>query len=208
MNLQEKWKQECISHAKERFKNFRADFRDYVDFQTLDWRHESGRSDCHVHYIFDTKQQYMYISGDLGSACFYLTWQPTFKNMHNKIHQIEYVMGKIECSTDEYIYPEEMVKAELHDNYDCFMPDPDDYEKTEYYEDALQEWNKALEQVIYHTGYHSGFDQDSEAIEALEKIDEEWWDRNDFGKTISQRVYLWFMGLQMAWEEVRSDNDN
>ena len=66
--MDSKWREKQIKHARERFKDFVADFNDYGDIQTLDWRHKDGGSDYHVHYIFDTKQQYMHISGDLGSA--------------------------------------------------------------------------------------------------------------------------------------------
>ena len=35
-----KWREEQIKHAREHFKDFVADFNDYGDIQTLDWRHK------------------------------------------------------------------------------------------------------------------------------------------------------------------------
>ena len=129
--MDSKWREKQIKHARERFKDFVADFNDYGDIQTLDWRHKDGGSDYHVHYIFDTKQQYMHISGDLGSACFYLTWEPTFENMRNRIRAPWYIIGKLECSTDKYAYPDEYVRSEIEEYYKDWAPARDDYDEGE-----------------------------------------------------------------------------
>ncbi len=122
--------------------------------------------------------------------------------LRDKNNQIGYIIGKMECSTDKYVYPIEMVEAELHDRYDCIKPNPDDFEEPEDYEEKLEEWELALSLYAEHTDHYNGFDADSEALQALEKIDEEWWDHRSIGAAINPRVYAWFVGLRMAWEQL------
>lgn len=202
------WAEKQIRNAKKHFKNFRAEFKDYGDLQTLDWRDENGSSNYHVHYIFDTKQSYMHISGDLGSACFYLTWEPTFENTHTKLHSLEYIAGKIECSTDKYVYPEEYVRADIEDYYKDCMPqreDKEEYEDDWQYEDAVDEFKEIIESYINAHDYHRGFNAaDCDKFEQLEELDCEWWEHN-FGEVLAPRLYCWFVGLEMAWEQIEAE---
>lgn len=202
--MDSKWREKQIKHARERFKDFVADFNDYGDIQTLDWRHKDGGSDYHVHYIFDTKQQYMHISGDLGSACFYLTWEPTFENMRNRIRDPWYIIGKLECSTDKYAYPDEYVRSEIEEYYKDWAPARDDYDEGEdgheqYLEDKEEFW-ETIESFIQAHDRHYGFQEaNCDRFDELQEIDGEWYE-HEFGRCISTRVYCWLVGLEMAWE--------
>lgn len=200
--MEAKWEEKQIAYARERFSEFVANFKDYGDLQTLDWRHKSGESNYHVHYIFDTKQQCMHISGDLGSACFWLTWEPTFANMHHRIRDPWYIVGKLECSADKYVYPPEYVKAEIEDWYKDCEPQVEHYGDYELYLEELEEYEEAIEAFISAHDYHEGFQYAlCEKMNAIEELDGEWYEHN-FGRCISTRVYCWLVGLEMAWEQL------
>lgn len=200
--MNQKWMEKQIRHARDKFKNFRADFKDYGDLQTLEWRDRSGSSHYHIHYIFDIKQQHMHVSGDLGSACFCLTWEPTFANMCNVIRDPQYITGKIECSTDKFVYPEEYVRAEVEEYYKDSEPKQYDYNDCEQYLEELEEFKETIESIISSHDYYKGFQSGAcEKMEEVESLDPEWYEHN-FGQCISTRVYCWLVGLQMAWEQV------
>ena len=202
--MDSKRREEQIKHAREHFKNFHAEFKYYGDLQTLDWKDKSGSNYYHVHYIFDTKQKYMHVSGDLGAACFFLTWEPNLRNMSNMINNPQYIIGKMECATDKFVYPEDTVRADIEEYYADCRPERKFYEDEQEYEEALKEYNEFINDFIEAHDYHNGFCSDNyDIVKKIEKFDPEWYE-HDFGRCISTRVYCWLVGLQMAWEQVKA----
>lgn len=208
--MDSKWRKKQIMQARKNFKDFHAEFKDYGELQTLDWRHKCGSNNYHVHYIFDTKQQYMHVSGDLGSASFCLTWEPTLQNMSNRINDPWYIIEKMECATDDFVYPEEYVRADIEKRYKDLVPQRDDYPEDENgrkkYEYDLEEFTETIESFIDAHDYHHGFcAYEFDRLEELQDLDLEWYEGNH-GRCISPRVYFWLVGLQMAWEQVKQEN--
>ena len=194
--------EQCKS-AREHFKDFVADFKDYGDLQTLDWRNKDGSSNYHVHYIFDTKQRYLHISGDLGSAAFYLSWEPTFENV-TSTKDINYLARKIECTTDKWVYSEELASEEIDEYMEDIKPERDDFEDESEYLSEKEDFEDYVEKLKESFDYHRGLVvDDADLMEWMEHtFDFEFYEQN-FGRVLAPRIYLWFMGLELAWEQIQ-----
>lgn len=201
--IKEDWENSQIAHAKRRFRDFLPDFKDYKDIQTLNWKHWDGSSNYNIRYIFDIKQRYMHISGDFGTASFLLSWEPTFKNTYNLISDPSYFIKKMECSTDNYVYPQQLVKFEVETYYNDFKPNKEEYDydcQSEYEQDYM-DFIEVIESFILAHDYHKGFvARDCEYLQDLEEMDPDYY-KHEFGKCISPRVYYWLVGLEMAYEK-------
>ena len=195
------WKEKQITNAKREFKDFIVEFKDYKDLQTIDWRNKNGSNNYHIHYILDIKQQYMHISGDLGSACFCLTWQPCFENVHSLLRDPGYILGKMECATDKYVYPEEYVRAEIEEYYAESRPQRENFDDEEEFWEETEKFENTVNDFINAHDYKNGFMPfASDCFEDIEELDPEWYEHN-FGCCVAPRVYLWLVGLEMAYEQ-------
>ena len=91
-----------IDHAREKFADFTATFKQFDGISTLDWRHKNGSFDYYMRVIFDEDRECMYISGDLGDAVFQFTEKAMIERI-SRYSSFYYFMEKMQCSSDEYI---------------------------------------------------------------------------------------------------------
>ncbi len=160
-------------------------------YTIIDWRKGNGGSDYYVNYIIDKKRGYLIISGDLGECI--ATWysRNTVHNIAGYVRNISYFIEKIKCSSDCYIYDEEKIIDAVR------------LELRKAGVTRLNDWEKFKEEVYEYTT-DSGFIPHGHARDFLDaNLGEDWWDgSNKWGRSVSQRVYLWAAGLNMAVDQL------
>lgn len=191
MILMNDYKEAQIKHAKSHFANHRAKLKRHGEITTLDWRNENGSYEYYVHYVFDGCL--LYISGDLGSAVVRLSEEATLKHLAS-FNSIDYFVKKIECSTNKYVFNERIAKAELLEQ--LFPNDEDNPELL-----APDLIDDLLEYYFMSSGFE---DVPSDLIEQVEELDPDYWEWfGSCGEVVDTRIFLWLVGLQMAWEQVK-----
>lgn len=187
------YREKQIEHAKLHFSNHKAEIKEHGGITVLNWRNRNGSSDCYVHYVFDGC--FLYISGDLGSAVVHLTEKATLKALSRYINMVDYFVEKIECSTNKYEYDEKIAREELKEH---LFPDEDDEEPELLDPDLI---DNLLEYYFMSSGFE---DVPSDLIEQVEELDPDYWEWfGSCGEVVNTRVFLWLVGLQMAWEQVK-----
>jgi len=189
-----------IAHAFEAFKNHKATFSDFSNIQVLDWS-EPGTVHYRVRYVFDLNGGRIYISGDLGAAVVNPTWYPTFAATYHSVADREnpidvnegYFLQKVEATSDRYVYDKDA--AELCVKENC---------------PGIENEEDALETVM--DGFHDDWGLlhiSDKAREILADYDEDYWEWiEDAGRSIDGRVYLWLVGLKMAWNQLNGKGEN
>lgn len=161
-------------------------------FTIIDWRKASGDSDFYVNYIIDKKRGSLIISGDLGECI--ATWYSsnTVRNIAGYVRDIGYFIEKIRCSSDCYIYDDEEIIKDIEHELS---------EAGAEYSDG--DWEEFKDAVFEYTT-ENGFIPHGNARDFLDThLGEDWWDDASYwGRSISQRVYLWAAGLNMAVDQL------
>ena len=194
-------KAERIAHAFEAFSEHKAEFMPtFGSIQILDWR-KPGTIHYWVRYVFDLDAQRIYISGDLGSAVVHPTWRATFEATYRNVAEREdpndvnegYFLQKVEATSDRYVYDKD--EAEQYVKERC---------------PGIVEEEDALETVMngFHDDYglaHLG----DKARKILSDYDEDYWEWiEDAGRSVDGRVYLWLVGLKLAWKQLHEKGNN
>lgn len=188
-----------IKRAQNSFRNHKAKFEQFDGISILDWRNIDGSSNYYVHYVFDEEKGCLYITGDLGSAVVRLTERATLESLSSYINSVDYFLGKIQCSTDKYVYNEELARNQLKQR--LIIPDE------EYEDERLEELQELISDTLECFEELSGFNLSDDVEERLSKEDADYWEWiYDIGKTVDIRVILWLVGLEMAHKQV-SDTD-
>lgn len=184
-----------IEHAKRRFRNHKAKFKQFDGISTLDWRNKDGSSNYYVRYVFDEGKNCLYITGDLGSAVVRLTEIATLESLSSYINSVDYFLGKIQCSTDKYAYDEELARDQMKQ---CLISHDEEYE-----DERLEELQEIISDTLECFEESSGFNLSDDVEEHLSKEDADYWDWiYDIGKEVDIRVILWLVGLEMAYDQI------
>ena len=186
------------------FKDHVAELKDFGDIKVLDWR-KPGTINFYVRYVFDGCR--MYVSGDLGSAVFVLTWKADVHSF-NDIN-IEYFVSKMEvgekkewssCAAEDKLNE---WKEEIIENYEFKT----DEEKEEFEDlaknliDAASECSSA-EQWVWEC-------VDGEYNDEISNFDVDYWEwMYEIGDVISRRAYAFLTGLKMASEQLKNKGDS
>lgn len=188
--------------ARKTFRNHKATtVRKDDDFLIVDWRRASGSVAYYVRYILDVKRGTLIISGDLGDciACWYNEVPPSY--MAGYLNDIHYFMSKFQCSSDRYTYDWDDIESDLKLIKQTYLNDIDSYDfSKKVIEKDFEEMQSIMENAELDERTH----YPNDLIELMEKYDCDWWE-SDFarvGKRIDQRVILWAVGYQMAWEQI------
>jgi|GEM_PF-1194943 len=176
------------------FKNHKATLTTMGNLQVLEWK-EPGTSIYSCRYVFDGNR--MYISGDIGSAVFDLTWKADVHSF-NKL-SIGYFESKMDAfSDDRRDFSSEKAVKRLREWLTDIKYDGIDYdheEMKELFENARfgsykWEW---IETIHLHE-------------EFIRQLDPDFWEwMSSIGDEIPARVYGYLMGLQMGSEQLRSE---
>lgn len=183
------------------FKDHKATITKLSDrITTIDWKRD-GSGFYAVRYVFDGDK--LYITGDIGQALYWLTWQGTaasFKDVH-----FGYFNEKRECSS----------RSPFEYNSDAFDKEVDEYMKeiefglteteSSMYEEMFQEMKSIMEQYSHNPEVQSFvmFNAciDYENADKLD-IDTEQADfLSKFGRVSSMSHLAYLEGLKMIAEQ-------
>lgn len=188
---------------RERFKDHKATvFLENEDFLILDWRNKDGNGDYSVRYIVDCQKGNLLISGDLGYCIASWFNKVSPDNIARYVNDIQYFMGKFQCSSDKYDYRWEDIKSDLESIKEEYLEEHESYGESAYeIEEDFSEMLHLCEEMTF--GENVPYPDDF--VELAEKYADPWWESEfaDIGKRISGRVYLWAVGYQMALKQIR-----
>lgn len=168
----------------------------------IDWRRADGSGNYYVNYIVDKARGSLIVSGDLGDsiATWYNSLDPA--ELKNYIHNdVNYYIGKIQCSSDLYDCDEEDVVEEIKRQLDA--SEVLEYiEESNRFDDEDEFW-EFVEDEVSDGVYRDMFIPSQELRDVIEEIECdscEWL--GDCGKSINVRVYLWAEGFYMACDQL------
>lgn len=189
--------------AKKRFENHVATEVLKTDkVLIIDWREKSGSNNYFIRYILDSEMGELHVSGDLGYSVASWGNEVTFENMSRYVSDVGYYLGKLKATSDKFTYRPEDIAEDLEKLKEEFKEDIDEED-----EEAFEEFNEDFEEiqrffddmnVTEHMSYPS------DIIDIFQKYSCCWWESgfSDIGERIDQRVYLWSVGLRMAYDSL------
>lgn len=195
-----------LQRLRNEFANHRAMvLHDDENFLVLKWQDKNGSGNYVVKYIVDKAWGTLYIDGDLGCAvaCWYgkVTTENIFDYINTK--SIGYFVSKIQCSTDKYSYDDEDVKEDVASVLQEILSE-DDYTDSEI-EKIKEDFDSIEEMLLDMEDRRVNFSQ--ELIDLISKYNAEWWESSllHAGRRINDRVYLWSIGFEMAYNDAFSE---
>ena len=181
-------REQKIAHAYKAFAEHKAELKVSGNMQIVDWR-KPGTGCYRVRYVFDQEGGRIYISGDLGEAVVQPTWLATPGTTYNTVCggdivvNERYFLEKVKASSDKYEYDYDEAEKVVREN--CPGIEEDDLEIV--MSDFDERWG------LRHI--------ESEARDILEGFDRDYWEWfATAGQSVDGRIYLWLVGLKMAWE--------
>lgn len=195
-----------LQRLRNDFANHKATvLHDDEKLLAIEWRNKNGSSAYAVKYIVDKVCGTLFIEGDLGFAvaCWY--GRVTTENILNYINtkSIGYFVSKIQCSTDKYSYDDEDVKEDVASVLQEILSE-DDYTDSEI-EKIKDDFDSIEEMLLDMEDRRVNFSQ--ELIDLISKYNAEWWESSllHAGRRINDRVYLWSIGFEMAYNDAFSE---
>lgn len=177
-------------------------------YTAIDWRRADGSSDYYVNYIIDKKRGSLIVSGDLGDSI--ATWYNPLavKELSNFIrNNIYYYIEKIQCSSDLYVWDSGDIVQDIISNLgedviEEYINDPNGCSEIE----NLVEFTEFLDDEVCNSEISDRFIPTKDLEEVIGNIYPDYWEwLYDCGKTVSPRVYLWAIGLDMAVKQLESE---
>lgn len=171
-------------------------------FCIIDWRRADGSSNHYVNYIVDKERGSLIVSGDLGDSI--ATWYNSLDPAKLKgyiYNDVDYYIGKIQCSSDLYDYNEgDVIDGIKHRLEEC---DISEYvEESVQFEDENEFW-EFVEDEVSGSIYGDKFIPSQELQDVIEEIYCDSWEWLSYcGRSISPRVYLWVEGFYMACNQL------
>ena len=188
-------REQKIAHAYKAFAEHKAELKDLGGIQILDWR-VPGEGWYRMRYVFDREGGRIYISGDLGEAVVQPTWPVTFGATCGavcggiSVVNEGYFLEKVRATSDSYVYDRAEAEKAVREN----CPDIDEDDLETVMSDFDDQWG------LRHL--------EKKAREILEDFDNDYWQWfTSAGKNVHGRIYLWLVGLKMAWEALKPGGD-
>ena len=171
-----------LQYAKKIFKNHKAKYIDIGKMAVIDWQDVDESKDFYVRYIIDKELNKLYISGNLGSCIVDISMVEGIKDIVSYIENIDSFINIFECSTDSYIFDEDLAKEQIVKK----IP----YCNSEFLDSCVEDFS------IYEG-------LSANAINLIKVYDRncEIWVAN-VGKYFDFRVVLWLVGLKMAYRQL------
>lgn len=165
-------------------------------FETITWRRADGFSHYNIRYVFDTEANTLTISGDLGYAVVQPTEKACLRTLSHYINSVDYFAEKIKTATDLYEYSPDAARAAMHeyliDNENLNASEQQEIE--DFIDDLLDEaFYTDTGFTLSDTQYHQLSKYDSDAFEWI----------GHCGREYHLRVYLWLIGMQQAYAQLR-----
>ncbi|QQE79641.1 hypothetical protein [Alicyclobacillus sp. SO9] len=184
-------------NIKEWFKNHQAHLTSYSDrLAILDWS-QPGTNTYRCRYVFDGNM--MYISGDIGTAVFWLTWKGNVHSFDDI--NIGYFHEKMDAfSNDRWSFNERSVVSSLRNWLKDMKEDGTEYDHEEM-RALFQEARSCSQQWEWREVIQS-----PQAF--ISELNPDYWEwMYDCGNDYPLRVRGYLIGLQMASEQIREQTD-
>lgn len=188
---------------RKRFKDHKATvLLENEDFLILDWRNKDGSGEYSVRYIVDCQKGNLLISGDLGDCIASWFNKVTPDDMARYVNDIQYFMGKFQCSSNKYDYRLEDIKSDLDGIKEEYLKEHESYG---WAVDEIEEDFSEMLNLCGEMTFGDNIPYPDNFVKLAEKYAEPWRESRfvDIGKRISGRVYLWAVGYQMALKQIR-----
>ncbi len=161
----------------------------------LDW-HEPGTCVYSVRYIFSGTE--LFVSGDLGSAVFYLTERATPKAVAG--YDLGYFAGKLRCCSAGDRGIEFSAEEAMSAIYAQFGNPDEASQETGELLDALKDVADNCESRQLWAYSLDGMSR------ALSNVDADWWEwMPNCGNIYAPQLVAWLEGLKMAYAQIREN---
>lgn len=177
------------------FPNHKATLTQHGDLQVLHWGQE-GTGAYHCRYVFDGNK--MYISGDIGEAVFWLTWNAgvhSFDDIH-----VHYFEEKLRAySGDRRRYSSEAAVKELEKWKKDLIEDEVDFDAEEF-EEMIGSAESCSNKYEWAYEYVNGLYHDF-----ISELDPDFWEWiYDIGDEMPRRIIGYLVGLKMASKQLKA----
>lgn len=191
-----------LAMCKRIFKDFQAKkLVDDKNFLVIDWKNKNGSGEYSIRYTLDIEKGNFIVTGDAGYCIASWYNHLTPDNLCKFLNNIGYFKEKINCWTESYTYRYKDIKDDL------FVLKNDLLNDTDFSEEEIDE---DIEEILSMAEYiEKGMASYPDLIDIYTKYYSDWWDSgfSTLGRRISDRIYLWAAGFQMAWKQL-SENIN
>jgi hypothetical protein len=182
-------------HIRERwFPEHKATLTHHGDLQVLQWA-KPGTSVYSCRYVFDGNK--MYISGDIGTAVFWLTWKADVHSF-NDIH-IDYFEEKLDAySGDRRNFNGEKAAQRLREWKKDLIKNGKRFDKSEFNELIYEAESCSSKDVWAHEYVNRRFH------DFIYELDNDYWNWiYEIGDEIPARIHGYLLGLKMASEQLK-----
>lgn len=196
--------EKILAHAEQKFANHKAKLMMGGNCTTVLWRC-SGTKAYEVKFVLSENN--VFIDGDIGSAVVRLTEPATLKALSTYWKRPNYFAEKILCSTDLYVYNYDGAKAELERRYEEILEN-DGYNDDPNLEEDKERLDAAKALLLEGFTSEEGFSASEEGLYEWSGFDhfaDDWI--HSAGRELHLRVYLWLLGLKMAYEQLQGKED-
>ena len=152
----------------------------------------------------DCQKGNLIVSGDLGDCIASWFNHVTPDKLACYVNDISYFMGKFQCSSDTYDYQWSDIVSDLEGIKEEFLKDDGNWNhgiSADEVEEDFAEMLRLCDEMTFgeNVPYPDAF------VELAERYADPWWESEfaHIGKRISERVYLWAIGYQMALKQIR-----
>lgn len=191
-----------LAMCKRIFKDFQAKkLVDDKNFLVIDWKNKNGSGEYSIRYTLDIEKGNFIVTSDVGYCIASWYNHLTPDNLCKFLNNIGYFKEKINCWTESYTYRYKDIKDDL------FVLKNDLLNDTDFSEEEI---NEDIEEILSMAEYiEKGMASYPDLIDIYTKYYSDWWDSgfSTLGRRISDRIYLWAAGFQMAWKQL-SENIN
>jgi hypothetical protein len=181
------------------FKNHKVTLTQHGDLQVLQWQQE-GTNTYMCRYVFDGNK--MYISGDIGTAVFWLTWRASVHSF-NDTH-VGYFAEKLSAYEGKRRdYDGDQAAQEIRDWRKRLNENRRKYDRETMREliDAAKSSSSQEEWAYEHVnGTYNEF---------IRELDCDFWEWiYDIGNVMPARIHGYLIGLKMASEQLSKEEVN
>lgn len=199
-----------MDKLKEVFKNHVVVLKEFDGVSVLKWK-EPGTNRCAIKYILSGS--FIYISGDLGEAIFHLNWDTTDLKVCKDISANYFNSKLVAFCGNKYDFDEEKAIKELDEEIEEVKEILEEYKNDEEFEECIvfknqiellekmktiikkEVSNRDVWEYISHEFCDKYSKYDPDCCEWLPNI----------GRTVSSKVKLYLLGLQMAYDQLNSE---
>lgn len=191
--------------CKWRYQNFEAKVLPWSTDKIwgLDWKNKDGSGTHAVRYILDIEKGNLMITGDWG--CAVVSWYNEVppQKLRSLVRDIGYFVEKIRCGMDLYTYYPVDIAADLDEVEEIWRR-----QKNDSWNPVIEETMAKLRAWFKENDIH-GTDYPKEVTDLFGIFDSNWRYSTylQIGKRISDRVYMWQIGLLMALDQLEAKNE-